>query len=66
MDNVTYSYQWLTSRDAEISGATNDSYTLVSADEGKIIKVRVSFTDDAGHEGALTSAATDAVVLGGL
>ena len=66
LDNVTYSYQWLTSRDAEISGATNDSYTLVSADEGKIIKVRVSFTDDAGHEGALTSAATDAVVLGGL
>ena len=66
LDNVTYSYQWLTSRDAEISGATNDSYTLVSADEGKIIKVRVSFTDDAGHEEALTSAATDAVVLGGL
>ena len=66
LDNVTYSYQWLTSRDAEISGATNDSYTLVSADEGKIIKVRVSFTDDAGHEEAFTSAATDAVVLGGL
>ena len=66
LENVTYSYQWLTSRDAEISGATNDSYTLVSADEGKIIKVRVSFTDDAGHEEALTSAATDAVVLGGL
>ena len=66
LDNATYSYQWLTSRDAEISGATNDSYTLVSADEDKTIKVRVSFTDDAGYEESLTSAVTDAVVLGGL
>ena len=66
LDNATYSYQWLTSRDAEISGATNDSYTLVSADEDKTVKVRVSFTDDAGYEESLTSAVTDAVVLGGL
>ena len=61
LDNATYSYQWLTSRDAEISGATNDSYTLVSADEDKTIKVRVTFTDDAGYEESLTSAATTAV-----
>ena len=61
LDNATYSYQWLTSRDAEISGATNDSYTLVSTDEDKTIKVRVTFTDDAGYEESLTSAATTAV-----
>ena len=42
-------------------GATGASYTLVDADEGKTIEVRVSFTDDAGHEETLTSAATAAV-----
>ena len=47
--------------DAEIQGATNATYTLVTADEGKAIKVRVSFTDDAGNEEALTSASTTAV-----
>ena len=61
LDNVSYSYQWLSSRDTEISGATNDSYALVSADEGKYIKVRVTFTDDVGYEESLTSAATGAV-----
>ena len=33
----------------------------MAADEGKTIKVRVSFTDDAGNEEELTSAATDTV-----
>ena len=61
LDNVSYSYQWLSSRDTEISGATNDSYALVSADEGKYIKVRVTFTDDVGYEESLTSAATSSV-----
>ena len=61
LDNVAYSYQWLSSRDMEISGATNDSYALVSGDEGKYIKVRVTFTDDAGYKETLTSAATGAV-----
>ena len=61
LTNVSFSYQWLGSRDAEIQGATNATYTLVTADEGKAIKVRVSFTDDAGNEEALTSEPTDAV-----
>ena len=61
LTNVSFSYQWLGSRDAEIQGATNATYTLVTADEGKAIKVRVSFTDDAGNEEALTSEATAAV-----
>ena len=60
LSNVQYEYQWLAD-DADISGATNAAYTLVAADEGKAIKVRVSFTDDAGNEESLTSAATDAV-----
>ena len=61
LDNVSYSYQWLSSRDTEIDGATGSTYTLQATDLGKIIKVRVTFTDDAGNEETLTSAATDAV-----
>ena len=62
LTNVSYSYQWLSSRDTEINGATNSTYAIVSADMGKTIKVRVSFTDDAGNDESLTSAATEATV----
>ena len=58
--NASFTYQWLAD-DSEISGATGSSYTLVAADEGKAIKVTVSFTDDAGNAETLTSAATSAV-----
>ena len=58
--NASFTYQWLTD-DTVISGATDSSYTLVAADEGKAIKVTVSFTDDAGNAETLTSAATTAV-----
>ena len=61
LDNVAYTYQWLSSRDTEIQGATDRTYTLAATDEGKAIKVRVSFTDDANNQETLTSAATDAV-----
>ena len=61
LTNVSYAYQWLTSRDAEIDGATSSTYTLVDSDEGKTIKVRLSFTDDAGNSEELTSAATGTV-----
>ena len=60
LGNVQYEYQWLAD-DADISGATNDTYTLVTEDEGKAIKVEVSFTDDAGNDESMTSSATDAV-----
>ena len=60
LDNATFAYQWLVD-DADISGATGSTYTLVDGDEGQAIKVRVSFTDDAGNEEELTSGATDAV-----
>ena len=64
LDNVDYSYQWIRNdggTDTDIAGETASTYTLVSADEGKAIKVKVSFTDDAGNEETLTSAATAAV-----
>ena len=64
LDNATFSYQWIRSdgnNDTDISGQTGSTYTLVSADKGKTIKVRVAFTDDADNEETLTSAATTAV-----
>ena len=64
MTNVSYGYQWVRNdgtEDTDIPGATSSSYTLVDDDEGKTIKVKVSFTDDAGHTEELTSAATAAV-----
>ena len=60
LDNATFTYQWLAD-DANIDGATDSRYTLTSSDEGKAIKVKVSFTDDANNEETLTSAATAAV-----
>ena len=60
LDNTTYRYQWLAD-DADITGATGESYTLTDSDEGKAIKVRVSFTDDAGNAESLTSLATATV-----
>ena len=60
--NATFAYQWLAD-DAEINGATASSYTLVADEEGKAIKVSVSFTDDAGSDEELTSAATGAVAV---
>ena len=62
LDNATFAYQWFAA-DAEINGATASSYTLIAADAGKAIKVRMSFTDDAGNDEELTSAATAAVVV---
>ena len=62
LENAAFAYQWLAD-DVELSGATSSSYTLVAADRGKAIKVRVSFTDDAGNDEQLTSAATDTVDL---
>ena len=66
LDNVDYSYQWLSNRDAEIDGAMSSTYTLQASDNGKAIKVRVTFADDAGSEESLTSPGTAAVVMGGL
>ena len=59
LTGATFSYQWVSydgKAYADIQGATDSTYTLVSADEGKAFKVRVSFTDDAGYKESLTSA----------
>ena len=63
LENAVFQYQWL-AEDADISGATGTTYTVVSGDVGQAIRVRVTFTDDAGHEETLTSAPT--VVTAGL
>ena len=60
LTNATFSYRWVAD-DADIAGATGATYTLTDSDEGKAVSVAVSFTDDAGNEEELTSAATDAV-----
>ncbi len=60
LDSVSYNYQWLAG-DANIRHATGSAYTLTDDDEGKAIKVKVSFTDDRGNAETLTSQATDAV-----
>ena len=57
LTNVSYSYRWI-AEGSDIAGAAGSSYTLVAADAGKTIKVRVSFTDDADNEETLTSGAT--------
>ena len=60
MDNATFSYQWLTDY-AEIQYATASTYTLDASDIDSNIRVRVSFTDDAGNDETLISTATAAV-----
>ena len=65
MENATLSYQWVSndgSTDTDIPGATGRTYTLQPSDVGKAIKVRVSFTDDAGNPESVTSEATVEVV----
>ena len=60
LGSSVFAYQWLAA-DADINGATASTYTLADDDEGKTIRVRVTFTDDAGNNEVLTSAATSAV-----
>ena len=67
LTNVSYTYQWYGETQglsAQISGATLSTYTPVTLDVGKTIKVEVSFTDDAGNaEAPLTSDATATVAV---
>ena len=60
LTDAVFAYQWLAD-DVEIASATSSAYTLAAADEGRAIRVTVSFTDDAGNSEELTSAATDPV-----
>ena len=61
LSGATFGYQWVSSdgtADADILGATGSTYTVAASDLGRTLRVRVSFTDDAGNEETLTSAAT--------
>ncbi len=60
MSGAVFAYQWIrrelaTVTDTDIAGATGQTYTVTTEDEGKGLMVRVTFTDDAGNEESLTS-----------
>ncbi len=65
LDNAAYAWQWVRTPagggDADISGATSRTYVPVYADAGATLKVRVTVTDDEGHEATFTSAPTPPV-----
>ncbi len=66
LTGAVFAYQWVrhdreTRTDADIEGAASSTYTVTDADEGKTIKVRGTFTDDAGNDESLTSAPTATV-----
>ena len=62
LDDVVFTFRWLAD-DAEISGADDATYTPVSDDLGKVIRVRVDFIDDAGHEESVTSQPSPVVAV---
>ncbi len=60
LTSPTYGYQWVRvdgANETDIAGATSGAYTLVAADIGKKVRVKVSFTDDDGSDEERTSAA---------
>ena len=67
-ESTTFYYAWYRTEgdtDTHIDGATSSSYTLTADDEGKTIKVVVSFRTTDGRF-RLTSPPTETVVMGGL
>lgn len=63
LTNPNWRYQWFRSNtrgtsEVEISGATSSTYTIVAADVGMSLFVRVTFTDDGGNTHTLDSART--------
>ena len=62
LTNVSYRYQWIAGG-SDIDGATGSSYELTYSEQGKIIQVRVAFTDDADNQETLTSEATVTVAV---
>ena len=70
LSNVEASYQWVRHDPAteadedtgtDIDGAEEETYVVTGDDVGRVLKVRVSFTDDAGNKESLTSEATEVV-----
>ena len=54
LTGAVFNYQWVRSG-TDIEATASSTYTLTDADEGMALKVRVSFTDDAGNEESLLS-----------
>ena len=55
--NVSYVYQWIRTdggTDTDITGATDSAYTLTNDDQGKTIKLKVTFNDGKGNSETLT------------
>ena len=53
-----FTYQWIRvdgQTETDISTATSSTYTLVAADQGKTVKVKISFTDNDGNAESRTS-----------
>ena len=65
LSSTSYAWQWVRTpaggSDEDISGATSQTYAPVFADMGATLKVRVTVTDDEGHEATFESAATSVV-----
>ena len=58
LTGATFAYQWVRvdgGQEEDIPSADSMSYTLVAADVGKKIKVRMSFSDDEGFSESRTS-----------
>ena len=65
LTNVSYTYQWIRvdgNSESNIASASGQAYQLTTADTGKNIKVKVSFTDDDSNAETLTSIATATVL----
>ena len=60
-----YIYQWQLSSDnsswADITDATEKTYTLTSSDVGKYVRVQSTFTDNHGTSEVVTSSATSSI-----
>ncbi len=57
----SFNYQWIRGAATNIAGATSSTYVLTQDDVGSTIKVQVSYTDGAGTNETLVSAATASV-----
>ena len=65
LGDASFDHQWVRSvdgTDTDITGATGSTFLLTYDELDHTIRVRVSFTDDAGYSETLTSAATGPVV----
>ena len=65
LSNASFDYQWVRSvdgTDTDITSATGSTFLLTYDEHNHTIRVRVSFTDDAGYPETLTSDATATVV----